>query len=82
MVDWAAACLTGVERATDSGCGAHRGAMGRKREPRGPHHGQEMAEGGWSEAGGELEGRQRFGAHRRGDMDARGEAKVWNGGGG
>jgi hypothetical protein len=54
MVDWAAACLTGVERATDSGCGAHRGAMGRKREPRGPHHGQEMAEGGWSEAGSVL----------------------------
>jgi hypothetical protein len=28
----------------------------------GPHHGQEMAERGWSEAGGELEGRRRFGA--------------------
>jgi hypothetical protein len=35
MVDWAAARLTGIERVTDSGCGAHRGAMGRKREPRG-----------------------------------------------
>jgi hypothetical protein len=35
MVDWAAARLAGIERATDLGCGARRGAMGRKREPRG-----------------------------------------------
>jgi hypothetical protein len=70
MVDWAAARLADVERTADSACGAHRGAMGRKREPGGPHHGQEMAERGWSEAGGELEGRWRFGAHRRGDTDA------------
>jgi hypothetical protein len=35
MVDWAAARLTGIEHVADSGCGARRGAMGRKREPRG-----------------------------------------------
>jgi hypothetical protein len=35
MVDWAAARLADVERATDSGCGARHGVMGRKREPRG-----------------------------------------------
>jgi hypothetical protein len=30
----------------------------------GPHHGQEMVERGWSEAGGELKGQRRFDAHR------------------
>jgi hypothetical protein len=35
MVDRVAARLAGVERAVDSGCGAHHGAMGRKRELRG-----------------------------------------------
>jgi hypothetical protein len=35
-----------------------------------PPHGQEMAERGWSEAGGEDEGRRRFDARRRGDTDA------------
>jgi hypothetical protein len=45
----------------------------------GPHHGQEMAEQGWSEADGELEGWRRFGAHRRGDtkVERRSQGVEW-----
>jgi hypothetical protein len=79
MVDWAAARLAGIECVADSGCGVTvvrwegRGSQG------GPHHRQEMAEWGWSEAGGELEGRRQFGACRRGDTDAewRSQAVEW-----
>jgi hypothetical protein len=83
MLDWAAARLAGVERAADSGCGAHRGAMGRKIERRGPHHGQEMVESG--------DGARSAVSSKGGGSSVlidevirmrRGEAKVWNGGGG